>query len=128
MPNLPLGTRIENSAAIYFDCNAPIITNTYFHTINNYQEPATIAAVRSIAIEELKVTLYPNPNQGIFYIEKKGDEKIEVMVMDNLGRVLLVRNAVDTLTEINISQFQTGIYYIHLNNGTKSVTHKIIKQ
>ncbi|CAA6825340.1 MAG: Unknown protein, partial [uncultured Aureispira sp.] len=32
--NLPIGTEITNKAAIYFDFNAPIITNTYLHTIN----------------------------------------------------------------------------------------------
>ena len=32
--NLP-GTVIENSAGIYFDFNAPVITNTVFHTIEN---------------------------------------------------------------------------------------------
>lgn len=32
-PNLPLGTVIHNNAAIYFDYNAPIITNQTEHTI-----------------------------------------------------------------------------------------------
>lgn len=32
-PNLAIGTVIENTAAIYFDLNLPIITNTTFHTI-----------------------------------------------------------------------------------------------
>lgn len=32
-PNLALGTRIENSASIYFDFNVPVKTNTTFHTI-----------------------------------------------------------------------------------------------
>ncbi|MCI4667867.1 MAG: T9SS type A sorting domain-containing protein [Bacteroidia bacterium] len=32
-PGLPLGTTIENSAAIYFDFNEPIITNTVVHTL-----------------------------------------------------------------------------------------------
>jgi len=31
---LPLGTVIENKAAIYFDYNPPIITNTAFHTLH----------------------------------------------------------------------------------------------
>lgn len=30
---LPIGTRIENSAAIYFDFNAPIITDEAWHTV-----------------------------------------------------------------------------------------------
>ncbi|MCU0431060.1 MAG: hypothetical protein MUF42_13930 [Cytophagaceae bacterium] len=33
--NLPLGTVIQNKAAIYFDYNSPIITNTTYHTIGN---------------------------------------------------------------------------------------------
>jgi uncharacterized repeat protein (TIGR01451 family) len=32
-PDLPDGTRIENTAAIYFDQNEAVITNTAFHTI-----------------------------------------------------------------------------------------------
>lgn len=32
-PGLPLGTLIENRAAIYFDFNEPIITNTTFHRL-----------------------------------------------------------------------------------------------
>ncbi len=31
--NNPIGTIIENNAAIYFDYNPPIITNTVFHTV-----------------------------------------------------------------------------------------------
>jgi uncharacterized repeat protein (TIGR01451 family) len=31
--NLPNGSQIENTAQIYFDYNAPIVTNTYQHTI-----------------------------------------------------------------------------------------------
>jgi uncharacterized repeat protein (TIGR01451 family) len=33
VPNLAIGTVIENSASIYFDFNAPIFTNTSWHTI-----------------------------------------------------------------------------------------------
>lgn len=34
MPDLPEGTIINNSVGIYFDFNAPVITNTTVHTIN----------------------------------------------------------------------------------------------
>ncbi len=33
MPDLPLGTIIHNEAAIYFDANAPVITNTTINTV-----------------------------------------------------------------------------------------------
>lgn len=35
LPNLIAGTTIKNRAKIYFDYNAPIITNTVFNTISN---------------------------------------------------------------------------------------------
>ncbi len=35
LPNLPFETKIQNTAAIYFDFNAPIITNTTTNTIYN---------------------------------------------------------------------------------------------
>ncbi|MCB0596178.1 MAG: T9SS type A sorting domain-containing protein, partial [Phaeodactylibacter sp.] len=60
-PGNPLGTRIENSAAIYFDFNAPVITNTAFHTLGedfirviNDTEPAPGPA-------RVRVLAYPNP-------------------------------------------------------------------
>ena len=38
LPDLPLGTQIKNNAAIFFDFNAPITTNTAINTIS---EPST---------------------------------------------------------------------------------------
>ena len=60
-PGNPLGTRIENSAAIYFDFNAPVITNTAFHTLGeNF-----IRVVNDIDPEpgpaRIRVLAYPNP-------------------------------------------------------------------
>ena len=60
-PGNPLGTRIENSAAIYFDFNAPVITNTAFHTLGeNF-----IRVVNDIDPEpspaRTRVLAYPNP-------------------------------------------------------------------
>lgn len=41
--SIPLQTRIENSAAIYFDFNEPVITNTVFHTIGRDFIPTATA-------------------------------------------------------------------------------------
>ncbi len=43
LPNLPLGTTIENTASIYFDFNAPIVTNTVSNVICNPIIPTTIS-------------------------------------------------------------------------------------
>ncbi len=33
-PNAPLGSRLENRAAIYFDINSPVLTGTVWHTVD----------------------------------------------------------------------------------------------
>lgn len=62
-PGNPAGTRIENAAAIYFDFNPPIITNTAFHTIAD-----SLPDLVYLPIEVLeggpKVLAYPNPFDG----------------------------------------------------------------
>ena len=61
----PHGTVIENSAAIYFDFNEPIITNTVFHTIGELT--ITVATEESYT-QEATLKVYPNPfkDQAVF--------------------------------------------------------------
>ncbi len=44
----PIGTIIENNAAIYFDFNEPIITNTVFHTVGipEFEHPAVMVKAK----------------------------------------------------------------------------------
>ena len=57
-----IGTRIENAAAIYFDFNAPVVTDTAWHTIGERLETIVILD-REEAFPDPKAELlfYPNP-------------------------------------------------------------------
>lgn len=60
LDSIPLETRIENSAAIYFDFNEPVITNTVFHTIGrDFVRSAT--AVFQPDAPAAEWLLMPNP-------------------------------------------------------------------
>lgn len=58
--NLPLGTVIENSAAIYFDVNEPIITNTTIHTLG-HDFVKLVSFTPQDNIPELRISVAPNP-------------------------------------------------------------------
>lgn len=58
-PNLPIGTRIENVAGIYFDFNAPIITNTVVSTLCNPLGNSFTQSVNST------VVTFTAPPQGL---------------------------------------------------------------
>ncbi|MCB0596758.1 MAG: SprB repeat-containing protein, partial [Phaeodactylibacter sp.] len=69
--NLPLGTVIENSAAIYFDVNEPIITNTTFHTLG-YGFIELISFTPETIVPELKISVAPNPMGEWALLELEG--------------------------------------------------------
>ncbi|MFN5829335.1 MAG: SdrD B-like domain-containing protein, partial [Bacteroidota bacterium] len=82
LPNLPNGTQIENTAYIYFDYNAPIITNT---TQNNFD---LTVKTKDIIKEEEHYVLYPNPSAGIFmFKDNKSIKTVEVFNM--MGELIL---------------------------------------
>ncbi len=61
--NLPLGSIINNRAAIYFDFNDPVITNETFHEIGEDFIPIEIISntLEVIEFPRLKIEVLPNP-------------------------------------------------------------------
>lgn len=57
--DLPVGQVIENRAGIYFDFNAPIITNTVFHTVSEFI--TIINETVDITRPNVSVQVSPNP-------------------------------------------------------------------
>ena len=61
LPDNPDGTIIENNAAIYFDYNEPVITNTVFHTIG---EVFVTVDTDEASFDSPALKVYPNPFAG----------------------------------------------------------------
>lgn len=124
--SLPNGLAVNNTAQVYFDFNAPIITNTSSHTINDgLNKFVGINKVEIQAVFNIKV--YPNPTTGQLFIEKEGDNALNVVVVDQLGRILQEQKLNAALSTIDIGQLPTGVYFISISDGKKRVTEKIIK-
>ncbi len=109
--NLPVGTQIENTANIYFDYNAPIITNT---AVNNF---ITTVALND-KIQSPNILIYPNPSAGLFNLSAIAN----VEVYNIIGELISTTNNAKT---IDLSSEPNGIYFVKLNGTT---TKKIIKK
>lgn len=105
VPNLPNGTQIENTAYIYFDYNAPIITNT---TQNNFD--VTMNQYKNTAIKN-EYVIYPNPSNGYFYFKDTKNIK-QVEVFNLLGEQIIIQG---NQKQINLNAFAKGIYYVRIN-------------
>jgi uncharacterized repeat protein (TIGR01451 family) len=107
LPNLPNGTQIENTAYIYFDYNAPIITNT---TQNNFD----MAVKTNNALPQVaRLWLYPNPSSGIFTFNESQNIKT-VEVFNIFGEIVLRQGNAKI---INLQAFPKGIYVARINGS-----------
>ena len=123
-PNLPLGTQIQNTANIYFDYNAPIVTNT---TINEYTQTASVKEIQTNA----SISVYPNPGNGKYYVKLPDGmnfSELSLEVYNLLGELVISKKPQNSLTQIDLSQQPNGIYIVRVNGSKQSLNQRIIKQ
>ncbi len=87
LADLPDGTLINNEAAIYFDFNDAVWTNTAFLKV---QRDAVIINTENIFEEGVAVDIYPNPFSESTTFEIKGKEykALSLKVYDAMGRLV----------------------------------------
>jgi len=77
--------------------------------------------------DDFGVSIYPNPTSDIFYIvPKKDNNRISFEITNYFGQTIL-SGIISTQTEINIEQFNPGLYYIRVVDEQKYSFMKIIK-
>lgn len=112
-----VGLDIENTAYIFFDYNAPIITNT-----------AVTYAEAPDGLLESNVndfSIFPNPSSGQFFIQ--GSNLQEVWVLDMLGQQVVFKKIQQNgLTQINLAGNNPGIYFVTIKTPKGNQTKKIV--
>ena len=117
MPNLPVGTEIENTAYIYFDFNPPIVTNT---TYNINQLPLGLSENKTE-----KIDFYPNPAQNKLHFGNSSVKKVSIY--DLAGKLILEEQHI-TNNELSLNSIQTGIYQVVLQTDNNISTQKLVIQ
>lgn len=117
--NLGAGTKIKNTAYIYFDYNSPIITNT---TINEYLQ---VVSVKELSME-LQSKIYPNPNNGSFTIELSTKEKQTIQLFDITGNSLLSQTIENGKGTIDASHLSAGVYNVIIKGNTSVINKKVV--
>ena len=118
--NLPLGTQIPNRAAIYFDFNAPIITNT-----------ATTSFATSISREaqELPVRLAPNPTSGSTRLAVDAEVRTySVQLTDLAGRTLIEMAQQSGSILLPTETLAAGTYFIRIQSEQGVAVRKLVKE
>ncbi len=109
------GDVIENSAGIFFDFNAPILTNIATTQIQQLGVSSSSTP---------RVTVGPNPASG--RIEIAGiSGTVHLEVFDLSGKRLRSETLSEPLAT-DISGLSSGIYMLRLTNGSSASNHKLI--
>lgn len=115
----PLETRISNRAAIYFDFNEPVITNTVFHTLGeNFIEITDW--VRNPAGPIVRLQLWPNPGRekvNVAVFDAPQGRDLSVRLFDMQGRLLQKAVLSGDQAAIPLTGLPSGTYLIQLTDG-----------
>lgn len=117
--NLGAGTKIKNTAYIYFDYNSPIVTNT---TINEYTQVVSVKE----NFKSLQSVVYPNPTNGLFIIEFSSKEKQSMQLFDIAGNSVLSQTIENGRSTIDANHLEAGIYNISIKGNTSTTNKKLV--
>ncbi len=124
----PIGTRIENSAGIYFDFNEPVITNTTFHTIGeNFLDIVNHTISAGYKFFELSVA--PNPTNNVAIVKVLGKTLVtsSLEMFDLNGRLVATVNNQEQQFIIHRNDLPAGMFFFKIiENGQTISSGKLL--
>ncbi len=117
-----VGDSIQNFAAIYFDFNSPVITNT---AVTHIILPTGLTTTH----QNSPPAIFPNPaNNKITIRQTETWQKINTVTIYNLygQQVENLEITPADSTEVDISSLAQGVYFVKINNDHQVIS-KIVK-
>lgn len=109
-----LGSQIRNNAAIYFDFNEPVITNTTWHEVaENF---ITVSNQENLPVQlgKINLTAYPNPSNQLVWL-KVQDVDVQQRRMQlyySPSRLLEEKTFVGNPFSVDVDGLPSGLYWL----------------
>jgi len=115
--DVPLGSVIENDAAIYFDFNEPVITNTTWHTIQ--KSPLTSSLRPEPKTASAGLAVWPNPfnEHTNIHVEKITSGTLLLKIFDSRGTLVTQKSTNGPDTELNARHLPAGLYWAEVRDS-----------
>jgi len=120
-PTLVLGDTFSNSANIYFDYNAAIVTNTYTTTI------------QALATQDFDFStyfsVYPVPAKQVLNIQTKQTIGVKSIAIYNvMGQLVTAITNAQGVSSIDVANLKTGTYFIKVDTDKGTANAKFVKE
>lgn len=121
-PGNPSGTIIRNRAGVYFDYEAPLLTNTVACKLQE--------SMRSEHLQANAFRLYPNPTSGMMQVTlPDGNLPWTIRITETGGRSIQVPTRLTGgFLHVNASSLQSGTYFLHMQHHEENTVIPFIVQ
>lgn len=106
------------------DVNSQLFSGGYSAVYSSIELDPIGASVGENEISNLEI--YPNPATDIATISSENAD--ELVIMNTVGQVIVTINQPQNKEQIDVSKFETGIYFIQIKKGEAYRTKKLIVQ
>ncbi len=121
----------------FIDAALPINSSTEYYRLklvdrNNTFKYSDVVAVKRLSKNNVTVSVYPNPsaNELNLNIANAGSQKIQIRIVDVLGKVVFENNNAmsDELQKMDISSLSKGIYTLSIVGLEETINQKFVKE
>ncbi len=117
-----LGSAIENRAAIYFDFNDPVITNTVRNTLSS---PVDVGR----QTEALALSIYPNPVSDVLVLQSELLPGARISIVNRLGQTVAhSRQGPETRARLEVGDLPAGVYLMTIQADNLRIARSIVVQ
>lgn len=124
----PSTSNLQNPTVTYNSPGIYQVSLTCYNSTgnNNITKTGYISVSENTGVDQQiseSVSCYPNPTDGILYIES--DKDFRITILSTTGRVLIDKK---NQKEIDLTDYPQGLYILQIEIDGKRITEKIIKQ
>lgn len=109
----------------------PVIGANYYRlkmfSMDGSSKPSNIELV-NFYDSHIHFDVYPNPTNGVFYIEIKDNEDAAVTIIDALGQVIYQSPMTTEQLAVDLSNRAAGVYYVNVRIGNHITAKKVLKR
>ena len=116
LSTVQINETIDNTAAIYFDFNTPVVTNTVSTRVTN------ITGLEDELSNQF--TLYPNPSKGEFKIDLK--ESLATVQIINPNGTVVIEKTSKGISSFDLRNESKGLYFVKVISNNETTVSKIV--
>lgn len=129
------GNRVLRQIYVYPPSIGQVPDSTKVNKDQTSEEPvAANEQVKEEAMQKalsLGISVYPNPTEAMVNVTinaLQNGKEAELMLFDNLGRLITRKKQTSGVDTINLETLNTGIYFIQIVMEKERLVYKVIKQ